>query len=411
MTIERYRQSAQLAGRAAKIVAGGHHLSGRVLVEGQPPIYMARGQGGRVWDADGNEYLDLLLAFGAVLLGYADPDVDGAAMAQAREGNLLSLNHSLHVRFVERLLELFPFADMGLFVKTGSEATTAALRIARRATGRRRVIRCGYHGWHDWCLPVEPFVPAGLEDQVLEIDAKRPVESLRDLLSKHRPEVAAVILAPEMILPLDAEIFRGIASLTRAAGAVFVLDEVKTAFRTRTGAIHTLLGFTPDVLTISKALGNGWPVAAVLGTRAVMEHARGLHCSATYHGETTGMAAALAAIELMQQRNVADHVDALGRRLLAGLDQLIAAHQLPFVAYPEPIPAMPFLRVSSDDPRLRDRLTSTFFASALDRGVLLHPRHLWFLAASHRDDDIDRVLEVADHAMSACAAALDDVAR
>src|SRR5690349_8028529 len=270
----RYSNSAGLAERANRFVAGGRHLSGRALLSDQPPIYFERGKGSRLIDVDGNEYIDYVLGYGAILLGYADDEVDAAVFAQARKGQLLSLNHRLHVEFTERLLQWFPAAELAMFMKTGSEATTAALRIARRATGRRRVVRCGYHGWHDWCLPLEPWVPEGLDEQVLEFDANRP-ETLASLFTAFPGDIAAVIVAPEMVLPTSPWPFHRIAALCREAGAVFVLDEVKTAFRIRPGSVQALYGVHPDMTTVSKALGNGWPIAAVLGTRAVMEHADG----------------------------------------------------------------------------------------------------------------------------------------
>lgn len=408
-----HRGSRACLERAERLVAGAHHLSGRPLLPDQPPLYLVRGKGCRVVDVDGHEYIDYVMAYGAYVLGYADHEVDFAAFAQAREGGLLSLNHALHLRFVERLLAWFPAADMAMFVKTGSEATTAALRIARRATGRRKVVRCGYHGWHDWCLPLEPFVPEGLDTQVLEFSANDP-STLAAVLAEHSGEVAAVIVAPEMVVPGRPEPLQQVAALARAAGALFVLDEVKTAFRTRPGSVQGLWGLEPDLTTVSKALGNGWPVAAVLGRREVMEHAAGLHCSATYHGDPVGMAAAMRTLELIDERGVLDHVWTQGQRLIDGLAAGAERHGLPMHAYGEPLPPMPMLRVTHADAPLRDRITHSFFREMMARGVLLHPRHLWFVSHAHGAKEIDATLERADEAMAAtaraCAELLDAVA-
>ncbi|RYE83705.1 MAG: aminotransferase class III-fold pyridoxal phosphate-dependent enzyme, partial [Myxococcales bacterium] len=170
-----YPRSWQLHERARQIIPGAHHLSGRPLVDpATTPMYLERGERGHAWDVDGHEYIDLVMAFGPYLLGYAHPEVDRAAREQGERGRLLSMNHPMHIRFIEELLPRFPGAEMGVFLRTGSDATTAALRIARRATGRRRVARCGYHGWHDWCLPLEDFVPSGLDEQVPEFSAREP---------------------------------------------------------------------------------------------------------------------------------------------------------------------------------------------------------------------------------------------
>src|SRR4051794_19522486 len=260
---DRYAASCSLLRRAHDIIPGGHHLSGRPLLDPDTsPMYFERGQGARIWDVNGNEYVDFFMAYGPFLLGYANPEVDRAAFEQASRGNLLSLNHPLHLRFIEALLARFPAADMGVFVKTGSEATTAAVRIARRATGRRLIARCGYHGWHDWCVPDEDFVPEGLSDQVFVYEASRP-ETLQSLLDARPGRFAAVILAPEMIHPPSAEKLTALMDATRRHGALFIMDEVKTGLRAPGGSMQAFYGVTPDMTTLSKALGNGWPVGAV----------------------------------------------------------------------------------------------------------------------------------------------------
>lgn len=403
MTTSRYSRSQQLDRQARALFPGGHHLSGRPLIDAErSPMYFERGSGSMIVDVDDHVYVDFIMSYGAVLLGHANREVDEAAIDQLRRGGLLSLNHPLHVKFLETLLPRFPGAEMGVFLKTGSEATTAALRIARRATGRRKVIRAGYHGWHDWCVPLEPSVPGGLDEQVLEFRADTPA-SLGGVLAAHPGEIAAVIMAPEMIVPLDPAVFREIQALARAAGAVFVLDEVKTAIRTRPGTAQQLLGIRPDLTTVSKALGNGWPIAAVVGTRAVMESARGLHLSATYHGDTAAMAAALATLAIVDRDDVVDHVWRLGGLLIDGLGAAGARHGVPAKAYGEPTPAMPFLRFTHPDPRTNDAMIATFYAEVLARGILLHPRHLWFISAAHTGAEIDRTLDACDHAFAEVA--------
>jgi glutamate-1-semialdehyde 2,1-aminomutase len=393
-----YVESAALDARAQAIIPGGHHLSGRpLLAPDSSPMYFERAQGCRLWDVDGREYLDYVLAYGAILLGYAHEEVDGAAIAQLRRGSLVSLNHPLHVQFMETLLPRFPGAEQGVFCKTGSEATTAALRIARRATGRRMIARSGYHGWHDWCLPDDDFVPAGLSAQVHEYTARDP-STLAALIAAHPGELAAVICAPEMIVPADRDVLAQLIELAHRAGAAFILDEVKTAFRTPPGTLQQHLHVRPDLTTVSKALGNGWPIAAVVGPRALMQHAAGMHLSATYHGDTASMAAAIATLRVIDREGVADHVWRVGARLIDGLNAGAARHRIDARAYGEPLPPMPFLAFA--EARARD----AFYTEIYARGILLHPRHLWFISAAHRDADLDRTLDACDHAFAAAAA-------
>jgi glutamate-1-semialdehyde 2,1-aminomutase len=395
----RYRKSQALFERASGAIPGGIHLSGRPLVDPlTTPMYFERGSGSRLRDVDGHDYTDYLMAFGAQLLGYARPEVDAAACRQLQSGSLLSMNHPLHVELIETLLPRLPGAEMGVFFKTGSEATTAALRIARKHTRRRAVARAGYHGWHDWCLPLESFVPRGLESQVLEFRASDP-DSLRALFSAFPDEIAAVILAPEMVLPFDAEIIHELAQITRGSGAVFIMDEVKTGLRIHPGSVSARIGLTPDMITVSKALGNGWPLAVTAGSRQLMREGAGMHYSATFHGETAAMAAALETLRIIEAEDVQRRVETLGERLLDGLNQLVTDLGVPALAYPEPLAAMPFFRFQHPDRARNSLLTQCFFREVLARGVLLHPRHLWFISAAHTANDIDETLATCQVAL------------
>jgi len=399
MIEERYTSSRKWLARAERVIPGAHHLSGRVLTTPErSPMYFKRGRGCRIMDVDGHEYIDFVMAYGAFLLGYADPEVDAAAREELEQGSLLSMNRPQHVLFAEALVERFAAVDMAVLLKTGSEATTAALRIARRATGRRRIARAGYHGWHDWCLPLDRSVPAGLDAQVLEFDSNAP-HSLEALFGKHPGEIAAVILAPEMVLSPTREVFQAIQDATHRHGALFVLDEVKTAFRTAPGSVQARFGLMPDLTTVSKGLSNGWPVAAVLGRRDVMNSAAGMHLSATYHSDTAAMAAALTTLRIVQERGVADHVWALGQRLIDGLNAICHDLDVPALSFGEPFPPMPFLRFNHPNPETNDALRTAFYEAMLARGVLLHPRHMWFISYAHKAADIDTTLEHARSAM------------
>jgi glutamate-1-semialdehyde 2,1-aminomutase len=395
----RYERSQSLFESAAHVMPGSVHVGGTPLFPpGQGPIYFERGQGARIVDADGNEYIDYVMAYGAILLGYANAEVDAAAIEQLRSGMLLSLNHPLHQQFLEAVLARFPAAQMGFFMKTGSEATSAAVRLARRATGRYKIIRCGFHGWHDWCFPEDGSGPAGLPEQVLPL-ADVSADGLESLLALHRSEVAAVILAPEMVLPLARTPIQHMIECTQHHGALFILDEVKTACRAAGGSIQRQLGLAPDITTLSKGLGNGWPISAVIGRAEVMRAGQGLHLSATFHSDSAA-AAALACLRIIERDEVASHVNRLGQQLIDGLNQVVARHRAPARAYAEPIPAMPFLAFGYPDAQANDQLRTSFFRAMLEQGILMHPRHLWYTTLAHTREDIERTVEAADKAMA-----------
>jgi len=394
-----FSRSEALYRSACRMIPGGVHRGGMPLFDpGQAPIYFERGQGSRIWDVDGNEYIDYIMAYGAILLGYANKTVDDAAIEQVSQGNLLSLNHPLHQRFVEALLQRFPAADMAYFMKTGSEATTAALRIARIYTRRRKIVRCGFHGWHDWCFPEEESVPAGLAGQVLDLKDISS-EGLSVLFANHPGDIAAVIVAPEMVLPLARKTINDMIDITHRHGALFILDEIKTGLRMPGGSVQQYLGVKPDMTTLSKGLGNGWPVSAVVGRDEVMEAGRKTHLSATYHGDTAGMAAALAGLEIIDREGVQEHVWRLGVHLINGLNEIAERHGVPARAYGEPLPPMPFLAFRHADSNVNDALRFVFYGEMFERGILLHLRHLWYTALAHTEEDIERTLAAADEAM------------
>jgi glutamate-1-semialdehyde 2,1-aminomutase len=395
-----FDRSRALFERAGRIIPGSVHVGGAPLFPpGQAPIYFERGEGCRIWDVDGNEYTDYIMAYGAILLGYANREVDAAAFEQVRRGKLLSLNHPLHLQFMEAVLARFPAAEMGFFMKTGSEATTAAVRMARRFTGRRKVVRCGFHGWHDWCFPDDGSGPAGLAEQVLRL-TDIGAEGLERILSANREQVAAVIVAPEMVLPLARKPLQEMIDVAHRHGALFILDEVKTACRAPGGSVQCHLDIAPDITTLSKGLANGWPMSAVIGRAEVMRAGQGIHLSATYHGDSAAVAAALACLGIIDREDVPAYVERLGQRLIDGLNAVVARHGAPARAYPEPIAAMPFLAFTHPDQAANEALRSAFYGAMFEQGILLHPRHLWYTTLAHTGDDIDRTVAAADQAMA-----------
>jgi len=395
-----FDRSQFLFESAGQFIPGSVHAGGRPLFPlGQGPVYFERGEGARITDADGNQYIDYIMAYGAVLLGYANAEVDAAAIEQVRRGILLSLNHPLHQRFMEAVLARFPAAQMGFFMKTGSEATSAAVRLARLSTGRHTIIRCGFHGWHDWCFPDDRSGPAGLPEQVLPLD-DISAAGLERLLAANPGKIAAVILAPEMVLPLARAPIQDMIEAAHRHGALFILDEVKTACRAPGGSVQCMLDLAPDITTLSKGLGNGWAISAVIGRAEVMRAGEGIHLSATFHSDSAAAAAALACLRIIDHEDVPGHVNSLGQLLIDGLNEVVARHRAPARAYAEPHPAMPFLAFTHPQDEVNERLRLGFCRAMLEQGILLHPRHLWYTTLAHTRTDIERTVEAADKAMA-----------
>ncbi len=395
----RYKRSYSMLEEAKNLIPGGVQASRRPLLEGRSPVYIQRARGCRCWDVDGNEYIDYSLSLGPIILGYAHPQVDEAAIRQLREGIVFTFNHPLQNRLAEKLTEHIPSAERATFFKTGSEATSAAVRVARAHSGRERVARCGYHGWHDWCNVGAKGVPAALAGQTLGFDANRP-ETLEDVLSTQPGEFAAVIVAPETVSPAKSETFQRLIEIAHKHGAVFILDEVKTGFRMGLGGIQARLGITPDLTTLSKAMANGYPLGALVGKREVMRAAEEVHLSATFNGEAVSMAASLATLEVLEQPGNLEHIWRMGERLIAGLNALAGKHGAEAVAFGEPLPPMPVMRFKGEGEAV-DNLRREFYAEVIARGVLLHPSHVWFVCLAHGEPEIEQTLEVADAAFDA----------
>nr|WP_316204416.1 aminotransferase class III-fold pyridoxal phosphate-dependent enzyme [Bradyrhizobium sp. SZCCHNS3051] len=396
-----YPASEAAYDKASRVIPGGHHLAGRPwLTGGRAPLFFARGKGCVITDVDGRTYRDFGMALGPAILGYADDSVDAAVAACLADANVLTLNTPLPTRFAEAVLAWLPAAEMALPFKSGSDATTAALRIARRYTGRRKVAVAGYVGWHDWCLAGADYVPVLEDGQVLRFDANAP-DTLECALRYGGNDVAAVILAAEEVRGASRQTFVELMELAHRWGAVFILDEIKTGIRTVPGTLQQRLGLAPDLTTLSKALGNGYSVAAVAGRREVMSAADGLHLSGTFHCEAVGLTAALATLQRLSDRAILHQIWKLGERMIDGLNVICQARGVPAFAAAEPLPPMPMLRFAGWPEHRLAPLRERFFEELYRHGVLCNPRHVWFISAAHTAADINAALDAAEQSMNA----------
>lgn len=260
------------------------------------------------------------MGIGCCLLGYANDAVNTAVIETVRRGNMTSLNSPQEVELAEELLSLHPWAEAARFTRSGGEALAVSVRIARAATGRSKVAICGYHGWHDWYLAANLSENDALDGQLLPGLEPRGVprelaqttvafrynriEELEAILRDHGSSIAAVVMEPmRMDIPQD-DFLRRVKEMTRAAGCVLVFDEVTVGWRYELGGLHLRLGVTPDIAVFAKAMSNGYPMAAVIGTHAVMDAAQGSFISSTYWTEAIGPTAALATIRELRAANV-----------------------------------------------------------------------------------------------------------
>ncbi len=344
---------------------------------------MVRARGCTVWDGDGNAYLDTTMALGAVGLGYGYPAVVDAAHAAAGDGIVGALAPALEQEVAERLVSRIPGGEAVRFLKTGAEAVAAAVRIARVYTGRDVVITCGYHGWLDWCQD-----GAGVPRSVIDLRRVVPFNdgpALRQAVDEAGPP-AAIVIEPVVDEWPDAAWLADARTLATQTGSVLVFDEIKTAFRVAVGGVAERLGITPDVAVLGKALGNGFPISAVVGSADVMQAATRTWISSTLATEFVSLAAARAVMEVYEDEDVASHLETAGRRLFSGLERLAQEHHSLIDAV-RGIPQMCYLSFNNDE--IGKRVAS----AAAENGVLFKRDAYNFACFAHTEPVLDQILE------------------
>lgn len=330
----------KLWARAKKLIPGGGQLLSKRSERFLPdywPAYYEKAKGCEVWDLDGRHYYDFAqMGVGSCVLGYADDDVDNAVMEAVRKGSMCTLNSPEEVRLAELLMDLHPWAEMARFARSGGEACSIAVRIARAFSGREKVAFCGYHGWHDWYLSanladsknldgqllpgLEPAgVPRGLQGASMPF-VYNDLESLKKLFSQHGKQIGVIIMEPIRGSSPMPGFLEGIRQLATENEVVLIFDEITSGFRLCVGGSHLVTGVDPDIAIFAKALGNGYPTAAVVGKRCIMDAAQATFISSTSWTERIGPVAAVATIQKMRQKNVPAALVSSGNQIIAGLN-------------------------------------------------------------------------------------------
>lgn len=321
--------------KGKRLIPGGTQLLSKrpeMFLPGQWPSYYDKCKGAEVWDLDGNKYIDMSInGVGACILGYADPDVDKAVNNAVKKGTMCTLNCPEEVELAELLCGLHPWAEMARFGRCGGEAMALSVRIARAATGKDKIAFCGYHGWHDWYLSanlsddknldghllpgLEPAgVPRALKGTAIPFQYNQP-QALDDIVKEHGESIAAIVMEPVRHSDPAPGFLEHIRATASRIGAVLIFDEVTSGWRMNVGGIHLLYKVEPDVAVFAKGMSNGYPMAAIIGRRSVMEAAQKSFISSTYWTEKIGPVAALATIRKMQSQNVPEHLCNTGNRV------------------------------------------------------------------------------------------------
>jgi glutamate-1-semialdehyde aminotransferase/spore coat polysaccharide biosynthesis protein SpsF (cytidylyltransferase family)/predicted dehydrogenase len=373
-------KSKQWIERARKVIPGASQTFSKGAnqhVRGVAPTFLVKGNGCRVWDVDGNEYIDYIQALLPNILGYAHPGVNAAVAEQLQRGHSFSLPHPIEVELAERLTRLIPCAEMVRFGKNGSDATTGAVRAARAVTGRDRIACCGYHGWQDWYIG-STTRNAGVPQAVRDLThpfVYNDLGSLQRIFDAHKGECAAVIMEPVNFSPPAPGFLEDVRDLAHQNGALLIFDEICTGFHFGLGGVQKKFRVTPDLACFGKAMGNGFPISCVVGKADVMKVFEDIFFSFTFAGEVSSMAAAMKVLDVLETTDALARMDANGRILQEGLNTLAKEaglqDRIQCVGYPV-WSLIRFFDAEGNDSLL---VRSLFAQECVKRGVLLLATH------------------------------------
>jgi glutamate-1-semialdehyde aminotransferase len=400
-------KSLELFEEAKKLVPGGV-LGARKpsdFIEGEYPIFLEYGKGSRLTDVDGNEYIDFLCGYGPIILGYREEEVDEAVNRQVRDkGFCFTLTQRYQNQLAKKLSEIIPCSEMSIFLKTGSDATTASIRIARAYTNRIKVMRCGYHGWHDWCVEMKGGVPEKFYEDVHEFRYNN-LDQLEGLMAKYGNETAAIIMTPfghplhQKMEEPKAGFLEGVREIATKYGTVLVFDEIRTCFRLRMGGAQELYGVTPDLTVLGKGMANGYAISVVTGKAEVMmAAAQKLFISSTFFPNSDSYIAALKTIEILERDHVLDKIWEKGGRFLKKIQDIINKYDVG--AELSGVAPMFFITFKKDEANTYKVRRDEFYTQLIRRGIFFTPHHHGYICYRHTEQDLDIAAKAIDEALA-----------
>jgi glutamate-1-semialdehyde 2,1-aminomutase len=402
-----YRKSQALLQRALKVTPGGiyGHMSPAPLVPITAyPFYASRAKGSRFFDADGNEFIDYMCAYGPMALGYNNPKIDAAAMKQLRSGNCITAPAPVMVELAEYMVDLVDCADWAYFAKNGGDMTSYALMIAKAATGRKKVVlvKGGYHGVAPWAqTPGHHGIIDEDHSNVLYVNWN-DFDALERLVSAHPGEIAGFLATPyhhpafaDSEMPADGY-WAKVEKLCKKEGMLLIIDDVRCGFRLDLRGSNVYFGFKPDLVCFCKAIGNGYPISALVGSEALKTAAAKVFYTGSYWFSAVPMAAALATLKEMKRINAPSLMLKKGKKLLDGLVGIAKGHG--YTLKVTGAPSMPYLRLTDDETLV---LHQEWCGECTRRGAYFVSHHNWFVSTAHSDRDIQRTWDIADDAFKA----------
>lgn len=388
--VETYPKGQALYQRAEAVIPGGVFGFHKLMTEPGYPSFLSKGYGAWVEDVDQNRYLDFVLGKGPLILGYQHPAIQQAVKRQLDAGNILSMTTADVPKTAELLLQYFPHLDKVRFHKTGSEACSAAVRLARAYTGKPYILSAGYHGWHDWCNPESDGVP---RQGLFFADFHYDLDVLAEQLKCYQDQVAAVFIEPQPALN-NASFYKELRQLADQHQCLLILDEIKTGLRMVGGSVQTPLGLVPELTVVSKAMANGYCLSAVLGRADILDLSEANHISSTFDIEATPFAAAVATMQTLDHDQILERIDAVGTDFIQNLNDCFQYYQIPAKAFG---PGAMF-RIAFADPNVE----TMFYGETIKQGLLLYPFDNQFLSAAHGQGELESALTAIQKTLELC---------
>jgi len=376
----RYKRSTKFLNHAEALIPLGSQTFSKSRTQypvGISPLFMHKAKGCHTWDIDGNKYIDLVSSLASVTLGYQNPVVNSAVRKQLRKGTIFSLPGKLESDVAEKIVDLVPSAESVRFGKNGSDATSAAIRIARAFTGRKIVAVCGYHGWQDWFIGStsrNKGVPKEISD-LTKTFAFNDLASLYQIFTSNSGNVAAVILEPmNSTWPIE-NFLSEVRRMCSENGTILIFDETITGFRFAKGGAQELFKVIPDLTTLGKGLANGFPLSAVVGKREIMGEMSEIFFSGTFGGELLSLAAANEVLRMYQQEDIIGQLTAAGELLDNLTNEEIVKNSLQDVLSLSGHPTWKFLNWTDHETATAMEIKTYFMQECFKEGILVLGTH------------------------------------
>ena len=401
-------RSDELFLKAKAVIPGGIFGHYKYSVGESAPKFFSKAKDSYFWDVDGNKFIDLMCAYGPMILGYNNLVVDKAAQKQYELGNTVSLASPVMIELAETLVDMVAIADWALFGKNGGDSTSLAIMVARAETGREKIIKIndGYHGVASWMQRNNsPGTIPSDTNEIIDIEWNA-IDELERAISENPNQIACFISSPyhhpvlkDNVLPED-QYWQKVESLCRQNGIVLIVDDVRAGFRINLAGSNEAYGFKPDLVCLGKAMGNGYPISALVGADHLKKSAEAVYFTGTQFFNAAPMAAAKATLLELQKIDAVNKMEEFGNNLKSGLVKVAQENQFELVI--SGVPTMPYFRLNNVDIKVHN----SWIDECLKRGLYMVNYHNHFISATHDEEDLKNILEIASDSFSALSKGL-----